>query len=594
MRSTGSVRVSFLALTFFLGFLGGAVPTFADSSHARVIRLSLVQGDVRFSRNVHGDPLADSSATWEAAPLNLPISQGYVVATDDGRAEVEFENGAMAFLSEKSILEFYDLSLKDGAFTTRLVLRQGTASFYVNPNRDDYFSVTGGDFTVAAASRTTFRLNNFDDGSNVDVISGRVSVVHQDDTTWVEKGNSLSMKAGDPAVNIGRMPDDDDFDHWVSGRVDSVSTATNATLQYTSSPYYASGFADLYNYGSWSSCGGYGFGWRPFGAGLGWSPFSSGQWAWDPNFGWTWISAQPWGWAPYHYGGWLFDSGCGGWFYSPPVFLLRPGPRRPHVPIVHPPRVFYRSATAVFVRQNGVVGIVPAHPLDRQGKTPLNLEHGVLPVSAGGATEKIGPGVAGQKWETVKSLPRETLKSNLAAAAPPPRVARSIASENTGSRVVLPGRDSSITYDSRTHSYVNTNAPAGNAASEKTQPATSNADQMPGTVGGGSVASGPMAPGGPPNRVVAGPVTRVVPGGTERAGSPDRNATPPAAARATPPAAAPARNMTPPPAPRPSGGGSSGARGWGGSSGGSSGAGSSHSSAPSHSGSASHSSGGHH
>ena len=61
----------------------------------------------------------------EGATLNLPIRQGYVLATDHGRAEVEFENGAMAFLAENTVLEFYDLSLEDGAKTTRLVLRQG-------------------------------------------------------------------------------------------------------------------------------------------------------------------------------------------------------------------------------------------------------------------------------------------------------------------------------------------------------------------------------------------------------------------------------------------------------------------------------------
>src|SRR5271168_3418408 len=74
-------------------------PAAADSSHARVIRLSIVQGDVRFTRDAHGDPLADQKAVWETAQANLPVRQGYVVATDNGRAEVEFENGAMAFLS---------------------------------------------------------------------------------------------------------------------------------------------------------------------------------------------------------------------------------------------------------------------------------------------------------------------------------------------------------------------------------------------------------------------------------------------------------------------------------------------------------------
>ena len=99
--------------------------------------------------------------------MNLPIRQGYVLATDNGRAEVEFENGTLAFLKENTVLEFYDLSLKDGALITRLVLRQGSASFHVNPVSGDYFSVTGGDFTVEAGSRATLRRDNFDDGSSV-------------------------------------------------------------------------------------------------------------------------------------------------------------------------------------------------------------------------------------------------------------------------------------------------------------------------------------------------------------------------------------------------------------------------------------------
>src|SRR5437762_11662906 len=118
----------FLLVILLSSLFIGTHPAAADSSHARIIRLSLVQGDVRFARQTHGDPLSDSSATWETASLNLPIRQGYVLATDNGRAEVEFENGAMAFLKENTVLEFYDLSLDDSARTTRLVLRQGSAS----------------------------------------------------------------------------------------------------------------------------------------------------------------------------------------------------------------------------------------------------------------------------------------------------------------------------------------------------------------------------------------------------------------------------------------------------------------------------------
>src|SRR5260221_7087648 len=255
-----------ILLTFLLMPLAGWRPAGADSSHARIIRLSLVQGDVRFTRDVHGDPLTSDKATWEGATLNLPIRQGYVLATDHGRAEVEFENGAMAFLAENTVLEFYDLSLEDGAKSTRLVLRQGTASFYVDPGSEDYFSVTGGDFTAEAAGRAGFRLDNFDDGSVVDVSKGRVNVLRKNKSTALAKGQSLSMRAGDnKAMDIARLPENDDFDRWVSGREDAVATATSAAQQYVSSPYYSSGMADLYTYGSWYPGGGDGKLWGPFG-----------------------------------------------------------------------------------------------------------------------------------------------------------------------------------------------------------------------------------------------------------------------------------------------------------------------------------------
>lgn len=452
-------------LFILLAPLFPAVPSASgDSSHARIIRLSLVTGDVRFAAKTHGDPLTDSRAGWDAAPLNLPIRQGYVLSTDNGRAEVEFENGTLAFLKENTVLEFYDLSLKDGALITRLVLRQGSASFHVNPAEDDYFSVTGGDFTVEAGGRATFRLDYFDDGSTVEEISGHVSVLHQEETTRLEKGQSLSMKAGDvSSVDIGRVPEPDEFDRWVSGQIDTVSKATVAAMQYTGSSYYAPGFGSLYSYGSWFDCGSFGYGWRPFGVGYGWSPFSDGQWIWDPAFGWTWDSFQPWGWAPYHYGGWLFDSGCGGWFYSPPLLYgYYPGnypgfPGRRLPPRVHAPRPVYRPVTAVFVRNNNTLGIVPMHPLDERGKTPLNLAHGILSPTSDLAGRRVMTAEAGEKWQTLKSPPKDAFASGLVASRAPERVARTVRESVSGARIVSTGKDSSMLYDPKEHRYVNSN-----------------------------------------------------------------------------------------------------------------------------------------
>ena len=441
----------------------------ADTSHARIIRLSMVQGDVRFTRDVHGDPLTSDKANWEGATLNLPIRQGYVLATDLGRAEVEFENGAMAFLAENTVLEFYDLSLEDGAKTTRLVLRQGTASFYVNPGSGDYFSVTGGDFTVEADGRAGFRLDNFDDGSVVDVTKGRVSVLRKNKSTALVKGQSLSMRADDNnSMEIVRLPENDDFDRWVSGREDAVATATNAAQQYISSPYYSSGIADLYTYGSWYPIGGYGNCWRPYGVGLGWSPFAGGGWYTDPVFGATFIGGQPWGWLPYHYGGWVFDPFFG-WLWSPGFGF---GLGFSGVPV-------FRPVTGVFIRsKTGLIGVVPVHPLDVRGKEPINLAKGVFPVAGGAVSQQsmASATAAGETWKVMKAPPRESLTNTaVATSAAPARVSRTIVGGGSNARVVTLDRNSSIAYDAREHRFVNAASvaqPAQAKGSEKHSGAT--------------------------------------------------------------------------------------------------------------------------
>lgn len=538
---------SLVCCSFLLALSLGASRAAARSSHARIIRLSLVQGDVRFTREAKGDPLADQKAVWEKAEANLPVRQGYVVATDDGRAEVEFENGAMAFLNANTVLEFYDLSLDDGARTTRLVLRQGSASFYVNPAGEDYFSVTGGDFTVVANGKGSFRVNNFDDGSNVAVLNGRASVLHKKETTQLSKGKSLSMKAGVDSVSISIIPASDEFDHWVSSRIDTVSAANNASLQYTNSGSYVPGFADLYTYGSWFSCGSYGYGWQPFGVGLGWSPFSGGQWLWDPGFGWTFASFQPWGWAPYHYGGWLFDASCGGWFYSPPGFFGYGGfgyggygyggyggnPRKPVHP-VHPPQPLYRASTAVFVRQDGKLGIVPMSPLDKPGKPPLNLEHGVFSPEAATSIRQplLSTASGSEKWETVKSPSSRALESSLIPSTMPERTSRSILDGPNGTRIVSLSRNSSIMYNPLEHRFV--------SASAASSPVREGTDVRASRNGSAAMSNDPRAEEGRNN-----------PARAAGARLPDGFAS----ARATAP---PSRAMVPPPAPRSSFGGGGG------------------------------------
>jgi uncharacterized membrane protein YgcG len=424
-----------------------AGPATADESHARIVRLSLVQGDVRFTQQFHKDSMSDQRAGWEVAPPNLPIRQGYAVATgSDGRAEVEFENGAMAFLNANTVIEFYDLSLYDGSLITRLVLRQGSSIFYVHPARGDYFSVTGGDFSVEADGRSRFRLDNFDDGSNVSVEMGHVNVLRKEETKSLTKGQSyfVNVNEGGNGV-VGRAPDNDDFDKWVSGRIDSVATATAYANQYVNSPNYSSGFADLYTYGSWYNLPGYGFGWQPFGAGMGWCPFSNGNWFFDASIGWSFIGGAPWGWLPYHYGGWVF-SPMYGWVWVPTGFGY--GGYYP-----------YRPVTGVWVHNGTTTGLVPLHPTDGHGRPPVNLGHGIYALNGSTVARTTMMPAAGEKWSVEKHPARNTLEAAKFASIPAPaRVSRTILSSNVGSRPVTVSRDSSIVYDGNQHRFVNGNS----------------------------------------------------------------------------------------------------------------------------------------
>jgi len=539
------------ALIALLASLAAGTLFAADYSHTRIVRLSLVQGDVRFSRSVEGDPLADQNAAWESAVVNLPIREGYVLATGNGRAEVEFENGAAAYLAEDTVLVFTELALSDGARITSLKLSQGTATFYANPSHEDQFVVETASLKASLDRKGRFRVDVFQDGSSVNVLQGHVQVVSDSGTNDLEKGQSLSYRAGESAsVAIDRVPPEDDFDKWVAGREETVTTATNAALQYTNSPYYTAGFGDLNTYGNWISYAGYGYCWRPLGVGFGWSPFSTGQWVFDPFFGWSWVSFEPWGWAPYHFGGWLY-SPVYGWLWAPGGFG-RGG------------LGFWRPSTGVWVRAGGRAGIVPVHPHDVRGGTPVNAAQGIITPGSGSTPAGRIALNDNEKVSVLSRPPRGLLRNELATAPAPQHIWRSIVAGGAAGRASSGGAASGIVFDPREHKFVNSNAPAPAPSAPATTDIPSSARAT--TSDAPAARSGDRAPGSKPAD------TRAVPSSPQRATPPPRSVTPPPRAATPPPARtapqpaprsaprwesrpAPAPRSAPAPAPRSSSGG---------------------------------------
>jgi len=68
-------------------------------------------------------------------------------------------------------------------------------------------------------------------------------------------------------------------------------------------------------FGRWFTIPAYGYVWSPFNVAAGWGPYVDGSWVYS-DFGWTWISDDPWGWATCHYGRWFFDPAYG-WVWVP-------------------------------------------------------------------------------------------------------------------------------------------------------------------------------------------------------------------------------------------------------------------------------------
>ncbi len=488
-----------------------AVPSPAsayDYTYARVVRLSLVQGEVQVARPQNGE---QSDSGWEQAVVNLPIQQGYSVATGQGRVEIEFESGATARLAENSLLQFTELALSNGGRITRLTLTQGTATFYANLAHDDSFVVATPHLQAVIPKNARFRVDVSDDGTQVSAFKGEVEVDSRAGTNRLTKGHLLSYRTDDAdRVALDRVSRSDDWDRWVADRDEVIHTASNAELQYVSSPY-SYGMSDLYNYGSWYSFGGYGLCWRPYGVGFDWSPFWFGRWAFLPGLGWTWVSYEPWGWLPYHYGRWAFSPSLG-WLWVPGNWQR------------------WHPALVTWVRAGDRVGWVPMHPGDQPGRTPGNLQQGIIITGSNGFANSNGNARKLLKVDDRLEVLRDPPQGFAGAAQPTkskyigPPVPTS-AGGNSGQQ--------GIVFDPKERKFVN--HPGGGAGRGKNVgDAHAETDQTPAAHG---------AAGKPPSKqVFQPPAPRGNSGGTAPAG--DHNAPP---QKVSPP---PARTPPPPSPPR--------------------------------------------
>src|SRR5215472_12022738 len=114
-----SARVGFFV---FLSSLTLVIPpkllASKDKDDEREVYLASVQGDVRVSRGK--DHRSDLNQPWEQARAGDLIQEGCALATGNGRAEIEFENGSTVYLAENSLLLFRKFSTPGDPMVSRM------------------------------------------------------------------------------------------------------------------------------------------------------------------------------------------------------------------------------------------------------------------------------------------------------------------------------------------------------------------------------------------------------------------------------------------------------------------------------------------
>jgi hypothetical protein len=386
-------------------------------SYPQIVRISLLQGDVRIARG-------EKNAPWEKATTDLPLAAGFNLVTgNDGRVEIEFEDASTIYLSENSVLSFNDLSTTAGVPDTDMTLLSGTLTLRLKPTMagEQYLVRTPTDHVaVVYPSHPFVRVNSYLDAMKLTAESDTTFHFEGAFAKENRKGETATFRSGQP-TSVADSPEDAkafaDWDSWVDKRVAARDAAQAAMMKEANLASPLPGLADMQGQGRFFSCAPYGTCWEPSHGWTGAQPAAEGpdtdtmqvmpgrldgssasflqvaqvrgsalvgperQLLDDDLFPCSPLRVQrmitidpttgarlttdlggvlvrsPYDWTVCHTGSWIRRQHRYAWVA---------GTKRHHICPVH------------WVKYGHVRGFVPIHPHDVAGKPPLNLQHGVF------------------------------------------------------------------------------------------------------------------------------------------------------------------------------------------------------------------------
>ncbi len=316
-RGFGTGLAAAAVLVLGIGTVALVPQVWADDvgqAAAGAARLSSVEGQVRLSQG--GQVIADP------AVINAPLFAGTRVETgDDGKAEIQFDDGSVARLSPDSTLTLNSVGGQSGA---AIVLEGGLGYFELQGGgQGGQMRVTFGDSVATATGFTVMRIRLDNPPGEVAVFSGNAHLDRGNSMAVdLHGGESVTLNANDPSqYNLAETIEPDSWDAWNTDRDQALNAEaadqTGAANNFVNNSAPNPAWNDLDANGSWYNVPGQGYIWSPYEASdAGWDPYGNGNWMWTPGYGYIFVSGNPWGYMPYQCGMWNYYDGFG-WGWAP-------------------------------------------------------------------------------------------------------------------------------------------------------------------------------------------------------------------------------------------------------------------------------------
>jgi hypothetical protein len=386
-----------------------------EADQPQMVWLNHAEGEVKFSPGHKGEPVLGKD--WIEANTGQVVEDGYTLATEKGRAEIEFENGTVVYLAENSVLVFNSLWATEGATETRLNLLTGRATI-AHVTRD----VTHVETPVVAmsfAGTQTARFESTLDGVVIHAVEGDLPLVGgPSGITTLKSGGSAASVGGRviPLKETEQTREGEEWDRWVADRLTERRALVAQGLKEAGLTEPIPGLAGMVKNGKFSDCAPYGKCWEPNQvaeqAGAQAAPGATGNSQTTAGTKRrqivvnntmlnrcpleTWMASTTGVGSVVEYG----TCFAGSWAHRRWVA------GRHHRHSCH------------FVKVKHGIGIVPRHPLDVKGKPPINAKSGILVLVAQKGKLQAGVQPTPSKGIQLRANPPSGPERGLMGSAP--------------------------------------------------------------------------------------------------------------------------------------------------------------------------------